>query len=216
MKRQLSIAALDITTDMTTGEHGMNYDKCDDERDDNALMASIAAGDRNAFNTFLSHHLSAVVQFARRYLSEQADAEDIAQETFFRVWRKAATWQSQGHSPRSWLYRIAYNLCIDEIRRRPTIKLAIESATESEFSKASDNTVTNIERDSEIKRLAHSLKELPERQRTAISLCAIQGLTNKEASTVMEISIEALESLLSRGRRQLRSRLQQEGEITHD
>lgn len=203
MKKLLSIATLNMTTDAPDVA---------DVIDDGALMALIANGDRNAFNTFLSRHLTAVVQFARRYLSSQADAEDIAQETFFRVWQKSATWQAQGHSPRSWIYRIAYNLCIDEIRRRP----AISPSNENDVHLQSDSLEMHLERDSAVNQLSRSLKDLPERQHTAIALCALQGLSNKEAATAMEISIDALESLLSRGRRQLRARLQQDGGMNHE
>ena len=203
MKKLLSIATLNMSADAS----GVANDI-----DDAALMALIASGDKGAFNTFLSRHLSAVVQFARRYLSNQADAEDIAQETFFRVWKKSSMWQPQGHSPRSWIYRIAYNLCIDEIRRRP----AIGPSTENDICYESDHLEKELERDSAANQLARSLQDLPERQRTAISLCALQGLSNKDAALAMEISIDALESLLSRGRRQLRSRLQQDGGIIHE
>jgi RNA polymerase sigma-70 factor (ECF subfamily) len=195
MQRLLTTATLNMTSEEPAADKVM---------EDTALMTAIASGDRDAFNLFLSRHLSAVVQFIRRYLPSQADAEDIAQETFFRVWQKAASWQPQGYSPRSWLYRIAYHLCIDEIRRRPQH----EPASEMTIDQPSNNPETAIEKDSDLNRLAHLLSLLPERQRTALSLCALQGLSNQEAATVMEISVEALESLLARGRRQLRSHLQ--------
>lgn len=203
MKKLLSIATLNMSADAPGVSNDIG---------DAALMALIASGDRDAFHTFLSRHLTAVVQFARRYLPNQADAEDIAQETFIRVWQKSATWQPQGHSPRSWIYRIAYNLCIDEIRRRP----ANTPSDENNVCVETDNLEMVMERDSAVNQLAQSLKDLPERQRTAISLCALQGLSNKEAAIAMEISVDALESLLSRGRRQLRSRLQHDGEIIHE
>lgn len=208
----LSIATLD----MTTNAPGIADGKRDDKTDDAALMASIATGDRDAFNTFLSRHLSAVVQFAKRYLSSQADAEDIAQETFFRIWRNAARWQPRGYSPRSWMYRIVYNLSIDEIRRRPSNSSAIDPEISHDTGTESDSPETTAEKESDINQLTHWLTQLPERQCTALSLCALQGLSNKEAATVMEISVDALESLLSRGRRQLRSHLRQDGEINHE
>lgn len=206
MKKLLSIATLNMTNNAPDALEAI---------DDVALMASIAAGDRVAFNGFLSRHLSAVVQFARRYLPNQADAEDIAQETFFRVWKKADSWKPQGHSPRSWVYRIAYNLCIDEIRRRPATGPGADAGVESSSVEIS-SLETTIEQDSDLSLLRYSLKNLPERQRTAISLCALQGLSNKEAATVMGVSVEALESLLSRGRRLLRSRVQQDGETSYE
>lgn len=212
MKRQVSMASLDSMTDAPGAIDNMN----DDNFDDVNLMASIANGDKNAFNHFLSRHLPAVVQFARRYLSSQADAEDIAQETFFRVWRKAVTWQPQGYSPRGWLYRIAYNLCIDEIRRKPVNQHLSNDVTENISEQDSDSLEVSIETDSDLYRLTHLLKQLPERQRTALSLCALQGLSNKEAAIVMDISIDALESLLSRGRRQLRNHMKNDGANSHE
>jgi len=212
MKRQFSIATLN----MASNAPGMIEENNGGNIDDISLMASIAKGDRNAFNVFLSRHLSAVVQFSKRYLSGLADAEDIAQETFFRVWQKGNSWQSQGHSPRSWLYRIAYNLCIDEIRRKPASEQVNNDVAEKKTILDSGDLEKTIEHESNINWISRSLKKLPERQRTALSLCALQGLSNKEAANVMDISIEALESLLSRGRRQLRAQLQQDGENGHE
>ena len=203
MKRLLSIATLN----MTNSAPGVDQDS-----DDIALMAAIANGDRNAFQIFLSRHIYAVVQFARRYMTNLADAEDIAQETFFRTWQKAATWSPQGHSPRSWLYRIAYNLCIDEVRKRP----ASEEITDNTTDCVTDTFEATLENTTELEQLTRSFKQLPERQHTAITLCALQGLSNKEAAAAMDISVDALESLLSRGRRQLRNLLQQDGENRHE
>jgi RNA polymerase sigma-70 factor (ECF subfamily) len=179
-------------------------------------MASIATGDRDAFKAFLSRHLSAVIVYARRYLASHADAEDIAQETFIRVWQKAATWQPQGYSPRSWMYRIAYHLCIDEIRRRPTNEVLNDDGVYNPVDPESSSPEKTIENASDLNQLTHWLTLLPERQHTALSLCALQGLSNKEAATAMEISVDALESLLSRGRRQLRNHLQQDGENNYE
>lgn len=212
MQRPLSIATLN----MASNAFGMAEENNGDAISDISLMASIAKEDRHAFNIFLSRHLSAVVQFAKRYMFSLADAEDIAQETFIRVWQKGASWQPQGHSPRSWLYRIAYNLCIDEIRRQPASEQFNNDITEKKTISDSGDLERNIEHESDINWISRSLKELPERQRTALSLCALQGLSNKEAANVMDISVEALESLLSRARRQLREKLQKDGENSHE
>lgn len=195
MKRLLTTATLNMTSEAPGADKVMH---------DATLMAAIANGDRDAFHQFLARHLSAIVLFVRRYLPSQADAEDIAQETFFRVWQKAASWQPQGYSARSWLYRIAYNLCMDEIRHRPQPE-AVNAMT---IDAPSDSPEAAIEKESNLNRLAQLLSLLPERQRTALSLCALQGLSNQEAAAAMEVSVEALESLLARGRRQLRSHFQ--------
>lgn len=173
------------------------------ETSDTELLELVSNGDRDAFGVFLSRHLNTIVRFAYRYLSNKADAEDIAQETFIRVWKKSVSWQPQGHSPLSWVYRIAYNLCIDELRRRPA-----KPANADEVPV--ENLSVSMEQDTDIEQLSVALQALPERQRAAISLCALQGLSNKEAASVMQISVDALESLLSRGRRQLRKHLEQD------
>ncbi|WP_455198310.1 sigma-70 family RNA polymerase sigma factor [Kaarinaea lacus] len=201
MNRVLSIA----TGNMTSSGSDEYVDV-----DDVGLMTYIAEGDRNAFNVFLSRHLSALVQFCRRYLFNLADAEDIAQETFIRVWQKAVTWKPQGHSPRSWVYRIGYNLCIDELRRRSANPSSNNVDDDPNIEYATSNLEQSLELDSDLDRLTRLLNLLPERQRTALSLCALQGLTNREAANAMDISVEALESLLSRGRRQLRISLKQD------
>ena len=182
--------------------------------DDAVLMGKIAAGDKSAYTEFLTRHLSAIVDFASRYLGRRVDAEDVAQEAFIRVWSKAANWREQGPSPRSWLFRITYHLCIDELRRRRP-----EAALE-DLGDPTDPGATPEDKllgQARIGQLAEAFRALPERQSTAIALCAYHGLSNKEAAATLDISIEALESLLSRGRRRLREllRLDSKG-VRHD
>ncbi|HEC11651.1 MAG TPA: sigma-70 family RNA polymerase sigma factor [Acidiferrobacteraceae bacterium] len=173
----------------------------ENETEDEVLMVQIAQGDKLAFSRFLDRHLAAAVNFAMGYIKHPADAEDITQEAFTRVWTKASSWQDVGASPKAWLYRITYHLCIDEIRRRKPI----DSADEVELiadSKSKPDAALLRKQDSA--QLATALDALPERQRTAIVLCALRGFSNKDAALTMDSSVDALESLLSRGRRRLR------------
>jgi RNA polymerase sigma-70 factor (ECF subfamily) len=173
---------------------------------DERLMELIATGDRDALAEFLRRHLDSIVNYARRYTGDPDDANDVAQETFVRVWQKGHSWKPGGSSPMAWVYRICYNLCIDLIRkRRPNVSLvdvddppapALETPEHRLMSEARTDAVMS------------ALDKLPERQYTALSLCAYQGLSNKDAAAVMEISVEALESLLSRARRTLKTQLQ--------
>jgi RNA polymerase sigma-70 factor (ECF subfamily) len=174
------------------------------KRDDAVLMERIALGDKSAYAEFLTRHLNVVVDFAGRYLRRRVDAEDVAQEAFMRVWRKAPDWRAQQVSPRSWLYRITYHLCIDELRRRRP-DTSVQDAED-----AADPGATPEEsalRQARMGQLDRALRSLSERQRTAITLCAYHGLSNKEAAATLDITVEALESLLSRGRRRLRELL---------
>ena len=173
---------------------------------DSQLMLAVAQGDQAAFTEIVTRHLTPVVHFAWRYMGRRSDAEDVAQEAFIRLWKHAPDWEDQGFSVRSWIYRIAYNLCIDELRKRKPV-----TPVEDEVSLASaDQPDEDLYRDQRQQQVAAALNNLPERQRTALVLCVYQGLSNKDAATVMEISIEALESLLSRARRMLRNKMTEE------
>ncbi len=173
--------------------------------DDAVLMEKIACGDKSAYTEFLTRHLSAIVDFAWRHVGRRVDAEDVAQEAFIRVWSKAPSWRAQGASPRSWLYRVTYHLCIDELRRRhPEASLQDAGDLADPGATPEDNLLQQVR----VGQVSRALGALRERQRTAITLCAYHDLSNKEAAATLDISIEALESLLSRGRRKLRQLLQ--------
>ncbi|KPJ91320.1 MAG: hypothetical protein AMJ55_12040 [Gammaproteobacteria bacterium SG8_15] len=144
---------------------------------DSQLMLAVAQGDQAAFTEIVTRHLTPVVNFAWRYVGRRSDAEDVAQEAFIRLWRHAPDWEDQGFSVRSWIYRIAYNLCIDELRKRKPV-----TPVEDEVSLASaEQPDEDLYRD----------------QRQA---------------TVLDVSIEALESLLSRARRMLRNKMTEEAQ----
>lgn len=167
---------------------------------DETLIGRVAAADKKAFAALLDHYLGDIVSFARRYVGHH-EADDIAQEVFARVWQKAGQWRQGKGTVRAWLYRITYNLCMDTLKKhRPDNGL--------ESNDVSDQAGAQPDRQAENDDLKvaidTAMQELPERQRGAISLCLVHGLGNREAAGVLGISVEALESLLSRGRRQLR------------
>lgn len=174
------------------------------ETDDHALMASIALGDRAAFAEFVTRHVAAIVGYAARFVGRRSDAEDIAQEAFTRLWTKAPQWRAQGAPPRRWLFRVTYNLCMDELRRRRPWAAGDAAGDPADTADTPEESVLRRDRDG---RLAAALAALPERQRRALALCAYEGLSNKQAAAALEIGVEALESLLARGRRKLRELL---------
>jgi RNA polymerase sigma-70 factor (ECF subfamily) len=166
---------------------------------DDALLARTARGDRTAWGTLVNRHLSAVVRYAGYVLKDETQAEDIAQDTFVRLARKATDWTEGGPSLRSWLYRVARNLCIDHMRTRRTTSIEFAEALPDPRDGAT------MERDLDMKHLVTAaLDRLPERQRAAIVLVHFEGLSGMEAGTTLNISVEAIESLLARARRTLR------------
>ncbi len=173
------------------------------EESDDALMARIGRGDRRAFAIFSGRHLDRTHALARRMLGNAADAEDVVQDVFVQVWTRAAQWQPGKAKVSTWLYRVTANRCLDH-HRRPKVQ-----ALDPEFEPADERpdaeaALGDRQREAALNR---AIAALPDRQRAAIALCYSGGLSNIEAAETLEISVEALESLLSRARRTLRAQL---------
>lgn len=170
---------------------------------DDELVARVANGDEAACRLLLDRHLPRILALARRMLKSHEDAEEVAQEVFLRVWTRAAEWEPGRAQFGTWLYRVTTNLCLDRLRRQTSDDL--DSIPEPASSDPTpEESLQNKGLGEAINR---ALDSLPDRQRVAIQLCHYQGLSNIEAADMLEISVEALESLLSRARRQLRTLL---------
>lgn len=169
---------------------------------DDSLLARIGAGERDAWDTVVTRHLPSVTRYATYVLGDPALAEDVAQETFFRLIRKARDWRRGGATLRTWLFRVALNLCIDRKRARRTESLDIVD----DMPDPLDDAV--IDRTMDLQRYVRAaVRDLPERQQAAIVLVHYEGFSGNEAAEILKISVEALESLLARGRRTLRQQL---------
>jgi len=167
------------------------------------LVARVGRGDRAAAAALMARHLPRMLALARRMLSDPVEADDAVQDAFMMLWTHAARWEPGRAKFGTWLYRVTMNKCYDRLRRRPTAPLEA-AAHVADPAPAPDAALQNTAISAQIEA---ALAELPERQRTAIQLCHYQGCGNIEAAEIMEISVEALESLLARGRRTLRGRL---------
>ncbi len=172
--------------------------------DELVLMSQIAKGNSDAFQTVIDEHMLPVYHFAYSILRDASTAEDITQETCVKLWNHAKNWTPNGKI-RSWLFRIAHNLCIDEIRKRKP-HADIDVFADSIADDAHDAT-HNIHESQISKTIKDALFSLPVRQRTALMLVHYSDCSNREAADTMDISIDAIESLLSRGRKSLKEKL---------
>lgn len=171
--------------------------------DDARLMRRIAAGDRGAAQQLMDRSLPGILATARRILRDPIEAEDVAQDTFLRAWKAAGRWQMGQAKLETWMNRIAANLCIDRIRKKRAV--AIETPPErADPGIAADTSMIVSEAVSVV---SSAVSQLPERQRLALELCHFQQRSNIEAAEMLEISVEALESLLARARRKLKAEL---------
>jgi RNA polymerase sigma factor (sigma-70 family) len=170
---------------------------------DEDLVRRVGQGDPAAIQSMVARKLPRMLALARRMLGDPVEAEDVAQEALLRAWRQAPRWAPGKARFDTWLHRVALNLCYDRLRRRREIATDAPPDRPDEGA-APDRGLLAADVG---RRVDAALARLPDRQREAIVLCHYQELTNIEAAALMEVSVEALESLLSRGRRALRMAL---------
>ena len=176
---------------------------------DAELLQAIAEGDRAAFDRLSRRHLDRAYGVALRMTGSRADAEDVVQDVFMRLWLKPESWRPGQAQFSTWLYRVVVNRCLD-LKRRPK-GADLESVEEPADPDANaEDSLLEQERN---RALESAVAHLPERQRTAVVLTYTAGLRNVEAASTMEISVKAFEALLVRAKRELRDYLAGQGWI---
>ncbi len=169
---------------------------------DDILLAQISSGNIAAWEIIIDRHLAAVSRYAAYILGDIVQSEDVTQETFIRLMKKADSWEPGDATLKGWLFKVARNLCIDHKRKkRPD---PIENAYDLLDPNDDDTTDRRIDIANAVKT---ALGLLPERQKTAIVLVHYEGFSGAETAELLDISVEAVESLLARGRRNLRQTL---------
>ncbi len=180
----------------------MAFDAASDVSDE-ALMALYANGDRAAALALTQRITPRVLAYATRLLGgDRAEAEDVAQDTMLRLWRQARHWQQGDTRVTTWAYRVATNLCIDRQRsRRRKGHVGLDDAPD--LPEPGPGTEGRLQDAQRLDALQTALAALPDRQRQAVVLRHIEGLTNPEIAQILEIGVEAVESLTARGKRAL-------------
>jgi RNA polymerase sigma-70 factor (ECF subfamily) len=194
---------------MTTHGHGI-----DDP--DLADLRRAAEGDQAAYGRIVSRNIDAITRVAERMLGSRAEAEDVAQDVLLRGWRQSGSWRSGEARFSTWLHRVALSRCTDRLRARresalddsPELVSALDDSPE--LVDRSPPPEAGLQQHSVALRVRAALGTLAERQRAAVVLCHFEEMTNIEAAAALEVSVDALESLLARGRRALRVALMPE------
>ena len=178
----------------------MPYDAMSD-RSDEDLLTAYAAGEPAAARALTLRLAPRAFAQAMRMLRDRAEAEDVAQEALVRLWRAAPGWRTGEAQVTTWLYRVVSNLCIDRIRRRRGGTVDIAAVDEP------PDPAPGVERamldDARADALETALEALPERQKQAVVLRHLEGLSNPEIAAIMDIGVRAVESLTARGRKEL-------------
>jgi RNA polymerase sigma-70 factor (ECF subfamily) len=168
---------------------------------DEILVAQVARGDSAALETLYERYASTILGISLKTIGDQAIAEDILQETFWRVWRHAASFQTQLGSFTSWLFRITRNLAIDMYRQRSSRLPSLNTIDDvPEFDQTPDPTANVAEQaQSSLKRqqVRKALATLPPLQRQVIEMAYFLGMTRQE---IAEATGEALGTIHTRAR----------------
>ncbi len=170
--------------------------------EDDELVRRIADGDRRAWIALVDRHARPLHGFAWRILGDQAEAEDVVQDVMMRLLKKVPSWEPGKARLRTWLYRVATNLCIDRRRRKRPEPLDVAPDVADPVSGSHAIARFDVAR-----KVGAALADLPSRQRVAVTLVHYEGFSQSEAAALLDVSVDALESLLARGRRGLRARL---------
>jgi RNA polymerase sigma-70 factor, ECF subfamily len=182
---------------------------------DAVLMLRVKRGDRAAFAELVEKYKQTVMNFVHRSLRDETEAEDLAQNVFLQVYKSRGRYKQTAKFS-TWLFTIARNLCLNELRRRS--RHPAESIEET-HAENEDQPLRQFEDKSQMappEKLLHgelagkieeALADLPENQRSAILLCRQEDLSYEEIAEVLDCSLSAAKSLIHRGRETLKERL---------
>lgn len=190
----------------------------DGQQDPDAdLMLRTQAGDLDAFGVLVDKYKGPVLNMATRMLLDPTEAEDLAQNVFVQVYKSAGRYRPASKFS-TWLFTIARNLCLNEIRRRgrhPSQSLEkltnpqeSEGSMEAQLADPSATFPTEALLQSELTRkVSEAMAELPENQRTALTLWQQEELSYEEIAEILQVSVSAVKSLIHRARETLKARI---------
>ena len=190
------------------------------ERSDVELMLAAGGGDEEAFGELVVRHRNAIVNLAHRYLRNRADADDLAQQVFLKVYRARKRYRPEAKFT-TWLYRVAVNTCLNEVRNRKRrvtwVATSLEGSGDPDSSGSAASRLADadgeaplesVEKEELKERVRDAVAQLPERQRLAILLNKFHGLSYEELAETLEMTIPGVKSLLVRARENVRTTIE--------
>ena len=180
-------------------------------QDDQALIAAIAAGDSNALEQLYDRYAAVVYRVALHMLKNRELAEEVVQEVFWRVWRRSASFANERGRVTQWLFGIAHNLCIDELRRMRVRPIAVyEDAEHALIQQLIDEQIdvpATVWTTEQRRVIAEAMRELPAAQRQAIVLAYFGGMSHQEIATKLNRPLGTIKTRVRLGLHKLGSLL---------
>ena len=179
------------------------------------LISRAAKGDASAFNELLGLHEKKMYAVCLRMCANQEDAQDCLQEAMLRIYRSISGFKGQS-SFSTWIYRVAMNTCLDELRKKKNKQAAsLDSLLDTGWSPSDDyDTPEHHAIEGERKKAIRTvISELPDDMRSAIVLRDIEGFSYEEISEMLGINVGTIKSRISRGREKLREKIRKKPEL---
>ena len=200
----------DLVTSSVSSSRGSKVPRTQ-EIDDQALIGAIGAGDSNALEQLYDRYSSVVYRVALRMLKNRELAEDVVQEVFWRVWRRSTSFTNERGRVTQWLFGIAHNLCIDELRRIRARPAPVYEDTEHPVIQQLIDEQTDVPAMAwtiEQRRvIIEAMSELPDAQRQAIALAYFGGLSHQEIATKLNRPLGTIKTRVRLGLHKLGSLL---------
>ena len=186
----------------------------DEELSSEELMVRIAEGDDDSFEILVNRHQTSILNLIYRFIGDRAQAKDLAQEVFIRVWQAAKTYKPEAKFT-TWIYRITANLCFNELKssRRKKLLQFLRSdvdhkiQTEEDFPDSSQSPEDLLLAGERSRQITNAIQSLPDNQRIALVLKRYECLSYNEIAQILGCSVSAVESLLVRAKRTLQEKL---------
>jgi RNA polymerase sigma-70 factor (ECF subfamily) len=177
-------------------------------------MARIARGDDNAFEILVNRHQTSVLNLVYRFIGDSTQAKDLAQEVFLRIWQSAKSYEPKAKFT-TWIYRIATNLCLNELKSPRRKRWFSFRSNNEDTEKTLEETLPDGSPSAEdillfrerSRQISEALQSLPANQRIAVVLRRYDDLPYEEIARIMGCSVSSVESLLTRAKKTLQKKL---------
>jgi len=182
---------------------------------DTILVQRISKGDKSAFEELVKKYEHSVFNLIYRYIGNYTEVEDVAQEVFIKVWRKARSFRGKSMFS-TWLYRIVVNHCLNYRSKYKQRPLSLDQMMEKENIPNSMKQEIDFEKKKKAEIVRKAIDDLPGKQRMALILSKYEGKSYKEIAEFMNKSLSSIESLIFRAKVNLKKKLQplkEKGEI---
>ncbi len=185
---------------------------------DQLNLKRAARGDESAFERLITPHLDATYRLCLHLMGNEQDAADMAQEALVRAWRSLSTYKGQSKFS-TWLYRIAHNVCLDELRKRKAKQTqSLQALQESGYDPIdpTDTPERAAARSETRSQLRTAIAGLSDEHRTVLVLRDVHGLSYEEIASVLDVNLNTVKSRIARARSALRKILSPDAELLHD